>query len=70
MLIRLRFRCVLSLPSVLLLVSFGYGRFGIPAERIWISVFEEDDEAVAIWRDEVRGRGMDDVRGRKRRRDE
>ena len=55
MFIRSRFCYGLSLPSVLLLVSFGYGRFGIPAERIWISVFEEDDEAVAIWRDEVRG---------------
>ncbi|CAG9462755.1 unnamed protein product [Pedinophyceae sp. YPF-701] len=26
---------------------------GIPAERIFVSVFEEDDEALAIWADEV-----------------
>lgn len=28
-------------------------RFKLPLERVWISVFEEDDEALAIWRDEV-----------------
>ena len=27
--------------------------FGLPAERVFVSVFEEDDEAFAIWRDEV-----------------
>ncbi|MCU0552851.1 MAG: alanine--tRNA ligase [Leptolyngbya sp. Prado105] len=27
--------------------------FGLPPERIVVSVFEEDDEAFAIWRDEV-----------------
>lgn len=27
--------------------------YKLPAERIWISVFEDDDEAFAIWRDEV-----------------
>ncbi|GJP41585.1 hypothetical protein CLOM_g1241 [Closterium sp. NIES-68] len=27
--------------------------FGIPAERIWISVFREDDEAYSIWTDQV-----------------
>jgi alanyl-tRNA synthetase len=27
--------------------------YGLPAERIVVSVFEEDDEAFAIWRDEV-----------------
>jgi len=26
---------------------------GIPAERIYVSVFEEDDEAFALWRDQV-----------------
>ena len=28
-------------------------RFGIDADRMWISVFEEDDEAREIWRDHV-----------------
>lgn len=28
-------------------------RFGLPADRLWISVYEDDDEAFAIWRDEV-----------------
>lgn len=27
--------------------------FGIPADRIWVSVYEEDDEALALWRDKV-----------------
>lgn len=27
--------------------------FGLPADRLWISVYEDDDEAFAIWRDEV-----------------
>jgi len=27
--------------------------FGLPESRVWVSVFEEDDEAYAIWRDEV-----------------
>jgi alanyl-tRNA synthetase len=27
--------------------------FKLPAERVWVSVFEEDSEALAIWRDEV-----------------
>lgn len=31
---------------------FGY-RFGLPADRVWISVYEDDDEAFEIWRDEV-----------------
>ena len=25
----------------------------IPKERVWVSVFEEDDEAYALWKDEV-----------------
>lgn len=29
------------------------GVFGIPPERIWVSVYEEDAEAEAIWRDVV-----------------
>ena len=32
---------------------FCMDRFKLPLERVWISVFEEDDEALAIWRDEV-----------------
>ncbi|GJN29157.1 hypothetical protein PR202_gb17354 [Eleusine coracana subsp. coracana] len=27
--------------------------YGLPAERLWISVFEEDDEAFSIWHNEV-----------------
>ncbi|XP_022140525.1 alanine--tRNA ligase, chloroplastic/mitochondrial isoform X1 [Momordica charantia] len=27
--------------------------FGLPADRLWISIYEEDDEAFAIWHDEV-----------------
>ncbi|GLC40229.1 hypothetical protein PLESTF_000911100 [Pleodorina starrii] len=29
------------------------GVFGLPAERVWVSVYEEDEEAEAIWRDVV-----------------
>ena len=28
-------------------------RFGLPSEKLWITVFEEDDEAAAIWLDEI-----------------
>ncbi|KAL3624356.1 hypothetical protein CASFOL_033172 [Castilleja foliolosa] len=27
--------------------------FGLPAERLWISVYEDDDETFAIWHDEM-----------------
>ncbi|KAK6159626.1 hypothetical protein DH2020_006940 [Rehmannia glutinosa] len=27
--------------------------FGLPADRLWISVYEDDDETFAIWHDEV-----------------
>ncbi|XP_027086843.1 alanine--tRNA ligase, chloroplastic/mitochondrial isoform X1 [Coffea arabica] len=27
--------------------------FGLPADRLWISIYEDDDEAFAIWQDEV-----------------
>ncbi len=27
---------------------------GLPAERLWVTVFEEDDEAAAIWLDEMK----------------
>lgn len=27
--------------------------FGLPAERLWVSIYDEDDEALAIWRDEI-----------------
>ena len=27
--------------------------FQIPPERIWVSVFEKDEEAFALWRDQV-----------------
>ncbi|MEQ8663171.1 MAG: alanine--tRNA ligase [Gammaproteobacteria bacterium] len=35
------------------------GRFGLPAERLWVTVFEDDDEAAAIWLDEI---GIDPAR--------
>ena len=35
------------------------GRFGLPAERLWITVYEDDDEAAAIWLDEI---GVDPAR--------
>lgn len=28
-------------------------RFGLPAEKLWVTVFEEDDEAAAIWLEEI-----------------
>ena len=27
--------------------------FGLPVERVWVSVYEHDDEALAIWRDDI-----------------
>ncbi|GLT70637.1 hypothetical protein SLA2020_427020 [Shorea laevis] len=27
--------------------------FGLPADKLWVSVYEDDDEAFEIWRDEV-----------------
>ncbi len=27
--------------------------FGLPAHRVWVSVYEEDEEAFRIWRDVV-----------------
>jgi alanyl-tRNA synthetase len=32
---------------------FGY-RFGLPADTLWVSVYEDDNEAFELWRDEVR----------------
>ncbi|MEJ2182027.1 MAG: alanine--tRNA ligase [Nitrospirota bacterium] len=29
------------------------GRCGLPAEKLWVTVFEEDDEAEALWQEEV-----------------
>ena len=34
-------------------------RFGLPADRLWVTVFEDDDEAAAIWLDEL---GVDPTR--------
>ncbi len=33
--------------------EFSTQVFGLPAERLVVSVFEEDDEAFAIWRDQI-----------------
>ncbi len=27
--------------------------YGLPVERVWVSVYEDDDEALAIWRDVI-----------------
>ncbi|GAB4308884.1 MAG: alanine--tRNA ligase [Candidatus Bipolaricaulota bacterium] len=32
---------------------FLTGELGLPPERLWVSVYEEDNEAYAIWRDEI-----------------
>ncbi|MHA7264605.1 alanine--tRNA ligase [Arthrobacter sp. TMN-37] len=37
----------------LLTSGVDQGGFGLPPERLWITVYHEDDEALAIWRDEV-----------------
>jgi alanyl-tRNA synthetase len=29
------------------------GGFGLPADRLWVTVYHEDDEALAIWRDKI-----------------
>ena len=29
------------------------GGYGLPPEKLWITVYEEDEEALAIWRDQV-----------------
>lgn len=29
------------------------GGYGLPPEKLWITVYEEDDEALAIWRDKI-----------------
>jgi alanyl-tRNA synthetase len=34
--------------------EFLTGALGIPPERLWVTVFEEDDEAAAIWLEEIR----------------
>lgn len=28
--------------------------FQLPPERIWVSVYEKDDEAFALWRDKIK----------------
>jgi alanyl-tRNA synthetase len=37
----------------LLTTGVDKGGFGLPADKLWITVYHEDDEALAIWRDEV-----------------
>jgi len=39
--------------------EFITGRLGIPAERLWVTVYEEDDEAADIWLKEI---GVDAAR--------
>ncbi|MHB0887590.1 alanine--tRNA ligase [Acidithiobacillus sp.] len=33
--------------------QFLTGRLGLPAEKLWVTVYQEDDEAASIWLDEV-----------------
>lgn len=37
----------------LLTSSVEDGGFGLAADRLWVTVYQDDDEALAIWRDEV-----------------
>ncbi|MFL4474190.1 alanine--tRNA ligase [Paeniglutamicibacter sp. MACA_103] len=37
----------------LLTSSVADGGFGLPAEKLWITVFHEDTEALEIWRDKI-----------------
>ncbi|MGA7203576.1 MAG: alanine--tRNA ligase [Specibacter sp.] len=37
----------------LLTSSVADGGFGLPPEKLWVTVYTEDDEALAIWRDKV-----------------
>ncbi|ALV45535.1 alanine--tRNA ligase [Arthrobacter alpinus] len=37
----------------LLTSSVEDGGFGLPVEKLWVTVYEEDDEALEIWRDKV-----------------
>lgn len=37
----------------LLTSSVDDGGFGLPADRLWVTVYQDDDEALAIWRDEI-----------------
>ncbi len=37
----------------LLTSGVDQGGYGLPPEKLWITVYHEDDEALAIWRDEV-----------------
>jgi alanyl-tRNA synthetase len=39
--------------------NFITGTLGIPKDRLWVTVFEEDDEAVRIWTEEI---GIDPTR--------
>ncbi|GER22184.1 alanine--tRNA ligase [Zafaria cholistanensis] len=37
----------------LLTTPVEQGGFGLPQERLWVTVYHEDDEALAIWRDKI-----------------
>ncbi|MFC8302468.1 alanine--tRNA ligase [Specibacter sp. NPDC057265] len=37
----------------LLTTPVAEGGFGLPVDRLWVTVYKEDDEALAIWRDKV-----------------
>ncbi len=40
--------------AIALAWRFLTGELGLPPERLWVSVYAEDDEAYATWRDEIR----------------
>ncbi|MGO4385275.1 alanine--tRNA ligase [Specibacter sp. RAF43] len=37
----------------LLTTPVDQGGFGLPVDRLWVTVYEEDEEALAIWRDKI-----------------
>lgn len=44
--------CFSFRSKILFTYCFCY-RFGLPTNRLWISVYEDDDEAFEIWNKEV-----------------
>ena len=43
----------ISMAWELLTSPVEQGGYGLPPEKLWITVYEEDEEALAIWRDQV-----------------
>lgn len=43
----------ISLAWTLLTKPVADGGYGLPADRLWITVYQDDDEALEIWRDKI-----------------